>query len=635
MAPPETEKKSQRTHGEIWGWADDGSDNLETQVEPVEANLEESPLYESQDGGGNGHVEFPPEEVDEFADEPEEKGEVDFWLGHDPEDIHEFPLAEPGLNEGDEEESENGDEAFAPPIDGASAFDYTKPPTDVQLNEIAVAGGGSLLAAKLWWKRRQQKVEPEPVPKPEKVVKDARPRKRPEDYQVPKISWLSQKQRGAKVWGYGFIMAIMITILGSITLATYLVLLNSKVSIPTIVVNVSIVSLLFFLLLLVFRYVALIYMSFLHMNRSKQDDDFEVPKKPIRASILIPAYNEAMGIEASVRSMLELDYEDFEVIIINDGSKDDTLEVARKLEGWHGKVEVRVISQRNLGKANALNYGASMATGEVVVCVDGDSRLHPASLKMGMRHFVDPTISAVAGNVKVVNRRNMLTYLQALEYIEGLNLVRRAQALIQAVNIVPGPMGFFRRSVIMEIGGWDDDTFAEDCDLTLKVLTKRHKIEYEPGAISYTEAPEDLIQLLKQRYRWTRGILQSLRKHSLFLINPAAGWRVMLTLWQMVFESIMWPLMNVTANLLFLLVALLFSMSPLIVFWWVQLTMLDTLAAMHTIAMEKESIKLVPFAIIYRAVFIQLVDVAKLIATFEELLGVEMSWGHIERQGRL
>ena len=321
--------------------------------------------------------------------------------------------------------------------------------------------------------------------------------------------------------------------------------------------------------------------------------------------------------------------------MINDGSKDDTLEVARRWEGWHGKVQVRVISQKNLGKANALNYGVSQATGEIVICVDGDSKLHPASLKAGMRHFTDPTISAVAGNVKVVNRRNMITYLQALEYIEGLNLVRRAQALIQAVNIIPGPIGFFRRKVILEVGGWDDDTFAEDCDLTLKILTRRHKIEYEPSAISYTEAPEDLIVLLKQRYRWTRGILQSLRKHSIFLINPVAGWRVMLTLWQMIMESIMWPFMNVVANLLFLLVALIFGMSPLIVFWWVQLTMLDTLAAMHTVAIERESIKLVPFAIIYRAVFIQLVDVAKLIATVEELMGVQMSWGHIERQGRL
>jgi len=108
-----------------------------------------------------------------------------------------------------------------------------------------------------------------------------------------------------------------------------------------------------------------------------------------------------------------------------------------------------------------------------------------------------------------------------------------------------------------------------------------------------------------------------------------------LTLWQMIFEAILWPLMNVVANMLFLLVALLFGMSPLIVFWWVQLTMLDTLAAMHTVAIERESIILVPFAIVYRTVFIQLVDIAKLIATFEELIGVQMSWGHMERQGRL
>ncbi len=579
---------------QIWGWTDGQTPDEET-IDSHDQFGSQTPQQIDGMGDPNHHDKFP--EPGEFSADDD----FDFWAGYDTTPSNGFQPANTNLN------------------------DVSIPDDDeLTIAEVSMIAATMPIVSTI----SETSTTPPPPPAPRKVARKA------EDYQEPKIPWLSQKKRGAKQWGYGFIIAILLTIFGSISIGVYLVLLNSKVSIPTVFVNVSIVSLLLFLFLLVARYIGLIYMSFLHLNRSKEEEFDEVSQQ-LKCSILVPAYNEGKGIEDSIISMLEMDYDNFEVIVINDGSKDDTLEVARKHEGWHGNVLVKVISQKNMGKSNALNYGTSVATGDIILCVDGDSKLHPQTLKLGMRHFQDPKLGSVAGNVKVINRRNMMTNLQALEYIEGLNLVRRAQALMQAVNIVPGPCGFFRRSVILEVGGWDDDTYAEDCDLTLKVLTRGYKIDYEPGAISYTEAPEKLLQLLKQRYRWTRGILQAMRKNAIHLINPIAGWRVVLVMWQMVFESVLWPLMNVVANLLFLLVAFIFGMSPLIVFWWVQLTILDTIAAMHTVAIERESIKLVPYAVLYRAFFIQLVDVAKLLATFEELMGVEMSWGHMERQGRL
>ncbi len=435
-------------------------------------------------------------------------------------------------------------------------------------------------------------------------------------------------------WGYGFVLVILLTIFGSITIATYMLLLKEKLSLPNIIVNVSIISLLLFLFALVVRYFLMIFLSFLQHSQSRLAQ-FDESYLNLRASILVPAFNEGRVIESSIKSLLQLDYPNYEIIVIDDGSTDDTLEKARKWEGRRGRVRVRVLTQPNSGKAAALNHGLKVARGDVIVCMDSDSKLSRNTLKMGMRYFIDDRIGAVAGNVKVFNRDNLLLKLQALEYIEGLNFVRRAQAYLKAVNIVPGPIGLFRRKALLEVGGWDSDTFAEDCDLTLKLLTAGWWIDYEPEAISYTEAPEKLIPLLKQRYRWTRGILQSMRKYKAYLINPKSGWRVMFTMWQMIFEAILWPLMNVLAQILFLFVALMFGISHLIILWWVQLTMLDIIAAVHSVAMEREKLSLAPLAVIYRLYFIQNIDVAKLIATVEELLGLKMGWGKLERKGKI
>ncbi|MBC8204945.1 hypothetical protein ISS30_02580 [bacterium] len=167
------------------------------------------------------------------------------------------------------------------------------------------------------------------------------------------------------------------------------------------------------------------------------------------------------------------------------------------------------------------------------------------------------------------------------------------------------------------------------------MLVAGWRIGYEPEAISYTEAPEKLLQLIKQRYRWTRGILQSMRKHSSLLIKPIGGWKTLITMWQMVFESVIWPIANIWANAIFLFVAIWYGLSPLLLLWWIQLTVLDMIDAMYCITLEEEQLSLVPYAVLYRLMFIQIVDVTKLLGTLEELLGLQMSWGKLERIGRL
>jgi biofilm PGA synthesis N-glycosyltransferase PgaC len=267
--------------------------------------------------------------------------------------------------------------------------------------------------------------------------------------------------------------------------------------------------------------------------------------------------------------------------------------------------------------------------------MDGDSALAPQTLRLAVRHLRGPEVAAVAGSVKVINRDNIWTALQALEYIEGLNMVRNAQAFFRLVTIVPGPIGVFRRTALLELGGYHHDTFAEDCDLTLRLLIQGWQIRYEPGAIAYTEAPEKLLDLLKQRYRWTRGILQALAKHRRSLFDPRASPTTTLSLWYMIFEGIAWPVVNVFAHLLFIAAAAAHGTELPLVLWWAQLTVLDLAAALYCVALEEERLWLVPYAVLYRLFFALTIDVAKVFATIEELMKLRMDWGKLERIGRI
>ena len=322
---------------------------------------------------------------------------------------------------------------------------------------------------------------------------------------------------------------------------------------------------------------------------------------------------------------------------MNDGSTDNTREIAESFVGYRqgkfNEIKITLINKENGGKSTALNTGIKYSNAEFVLCMDGDSQLSPDSLKRAIRHFKNPKIGAVAGNVKVLNRKRLLTDLQALEYIEGLNMARSAQSFIRAVNIIPGPIGVFRKSAIIEAGFYSSDTFAEDADLTLKILAKDWKIYYEPRAISYTEAPSTFQQLLKQRYRWTRGIIQSIRKHKKQLINPTINFRNTVILWSMFYEALIWPPMNIAAHLFFIIAALVFGFSSLIIFWWIGLALLDFISALYCIAVEKEEARLLPYTIIYRMFFILVIDICKAMSTIEEFLGIKMTWGKLERTG--
>src|SRR5580698_2896990 len=232
-------------------------------------------------------------------------------------------------------------------------------------------------------------------------------------------------------------------------------------------------------------------------------------------AVLIPAYNEEKVIERTVQAALASDYPNLRVIVIDDGSRDGTLEIARaafQREASSGRV--LILTMPNAGKAEALNFGLEhLRDEEIFVGIDADTVIAPNAISRLVPHFSNPKVAAVAGNAKVGNRVNLWTRWQALEYITSQNFERRALNVLGAVSVVPGAIGAWRISAVREAGGFHTDTVAEDADLTMSLLEKGWRVVYEDQALAFTEAPINANGLARQRFRWSFGILQAIFKH--------------------------------------------------------------------------------------------------------------------------
>ncbi len=244
-----------------------------------------------------------------------------------------------------------------------------------------------------------------------------------------------------------------------------------------------------------------------------------------RVAVLIPAYNEETVIVRTIRSVLNSDYENLHVILIDDGSSDRTVEVAR--EAYAKEIaagRVMVLTKENGGKAAALNYALDRISEEIYVGIDADTVIAADAISKLIPHFEDPRIGAMAGNAKVGNRVNLWTRWQALEYITSQNFERRALDLFHVVTVVPGAIGAWRTEPVRKAGGYPMNTVAEDADLTMNLLEQGLRVKYEDRSLAFTEAPIDAKGLMKQRFRWSFGILQAVWKHkAAFVRNKAMG----------------------------------------------------------------------------------------------------------------
>jgi cellulose synthase/poly-beta-1,6-N-acetylglucosamine synthase-like glycosyltransferase/spore germination protein YaaH/peptidoglycan/xylan/chitin deacetylase (PgdA/CDA1 family) len=376
----------------------------------------------------------------------------------------------------------------------------------------------------------------------------------------------------------------------------------------------------------------------------------EVASYKPKVAVLIPAYNEEKVIERTIRAALNSNYPNLHVIVIDDGSKDRTLEVARNAfaaEAASGKV--LILGKPNSGKAEALNFGIEhIGDAELFVGIDADTIIASDAISRLVPHFIRPEVGAIAGNAKVGNRVNLWTRWQALEYITSQNFERRALDVLGAVSVVPGAIGAWRVSAVREAGGYHVDTVAEDADLTMALLRLGYRVEYEDMALAYTEAPTNANGLMRQRFRWSFGILQAVYKHRKVVARKGPlGW---VALPNIVIFQILLPLVSPLIDIMFVVGTIWYyiqkhfhpdSTDPadfhkLVLFFFAFLV-IDFIASAIAFALErahpgdKEDVWLLSQVWLQRFAYRQLFSIVLFKTLKRALEGRKFAWDKLER----
>ena len=384
-----------------------------------------------------------------------------------------------------------------------------------------------------------------------------------------------------------------------------------------------------------------------------RDPDMRPPAEPEGApwrplvSVIIPAYNEERVIESSIHRILASDYHPMEVIVADDGSKDRTSEFVAAAFGTDPRV--RLMTMVNGGKANALNRALAVAQGEIIVALDADTQFETTTITRLVRWFRKEDIGAVAGNAKVGNRVNLVTRWQGIEYVTAQNIERRALTQFDAIMVVPGAVGAWRRSALDDVGGYPEDTLAEDQDLTIAIQRHGWKIAYDEDAVAWTEAPETLRALGKQRFRWAFGTLQCLWKHrsvlnarspsGLAFVGMPQAW-----LFQIVFAMIS-PLIDLALGVSIIGTAVRVMQHGWaqtqtdvlrMAIYWIGFTTIDVVCGWIAYRLDVRE-KRYPALLLLsqRFVYRQLMYGVVIRAVGAAMSGLGIGWGKLERTGRV
>ncbi|MBO9539942.1 glycosyltransferase family 2 protein [bacterium] len=439
-------------------------------------------------------------------------------------------------------------------------------------------------------------------------------------------------------------------------------------------------------------YLVLNLLALHKLNRTEQRRDLdELPplflglEPPI--SILVPAYNEALIITTTVRSLLQLNYSEYEILIVNDGSGDGTLEEltrefalqpfpeafhdvlkTRPVRGvYHSKThpKIRVIDKENGGKADALNSGINLARYPLFCVVDADSILQRDSLQRVVQPFIeDPATVAAGGTIRIANGckvesgflakpglpRNYLARFQVIEYLRAFLFGRLGWASLNALMIVSGAFGLFNKDRVVEAGGYRTDSIGEDMELIVRLHRKLklagipYRITFLPDPLCWTEVPEDLKTLKNQRIRWQRGLGESLLNNRQLLFHPKAGAIGWIAFPFLLFFEWLGPVIELTGAA-FMVVGFwqgTISYVALGVYLFVSLG-LGILLSVNAILLEEISFHLYPsflhllilmgFILAESLGYRQLNLVWRLMGIFQFLVGNRAKWGEMKRRG--
>jgi cellulose synthase/poly-beta-1,6-N-acetylglucosamine synthase-like glycosyltransferase/peptidoglycan/xylan/chitin deacetylase (PgdA/CDA1 family) len=396
-----------------------------------------------------------------------------------------------------------------------------------------------------------------------------------------------------------------------------------------------------FVVFIILSMARLSVMAFLGIRQQRKEKLLILPpltEFPL-VSIIVPAYNEEVNAVSSLKNLLRTDYPNAEIIFVDDGSKDSTYDKVYTAFRYDNRV--KVFKKSNGGKASALNHGIGKSEADYVVCIDADTKLMPDAISKLMRHFLAPpangkpnNVGAVAGNVKVGNKVNLLTRWQSIEYISSQNFDRKAFAYVNAITVVPGAIGAFRKSAIVESGGFTSDTLAEDCDLTIRLLRSNYIVQNEAGAIAMTESPETLKMFNKQRFRWSFGVMQTFWKNRDMLFstkNKSLGWIALpnILIFQYIIPAII-PLAD-----FFMLVGLLTGNAARIGAYYLVFMLVDVAVAILAFAFEKENMWKLLWLIPQRLAWRWLMWYVLFKSVRRAIKGELQKWGVLKRTGNV
>lgn len=352
--------------------------------------------------------------------------------------------------------------------------------------------------------------------------------------------------------------------------------------------------------------------------------------------VLVPCFNEEKVIIPTLQSLSRLDYPKLEILVIDDGSTDRTVELAEAFRS-HSPVPLQVLQKKNSGKASSLNLGIQSSKSDLVLCVDADSQLEASGLKKAALHLMaKPKLGAVAGTVVVGNTDTHLTGLQNLEYRIS-NLQKSFLSLFGLLGIIPGPIGLFRREAIESVKGYDQSPglFAEDADLTLKLIAAGWDVVYEPDLISKTEAPEESLSFLRQRYRWFRGTSQALQRNAGALLTSP---RLKLKLFAAYLLTEQYLLLILESSVLLAFVLKMITSAEVEIYTASLLILLVSdlvVIRLCSNANEISLLSLIRQAFLLRFNYAVVLITWKSLSQIEESRQVTMTWDKVIRHGRL